>query len=283
MSMPSSSEEVATIARRRPSFNASSTSVRCSRASEPWCARTRSSSASSFRRAARRSAIRRALTNTIVDRCARISSSSFGWIAGQIDAADGERPSVDGPRTSGMGPGRSTTLPSSAMSSTGTMTSISIGLRWPASTIVTGRGPSVVCPPRNRAISSSGRCVADRPMRCGGVSVSCSSRSSESARCAPRFVAAIAWISSMITQRTLRSVSRACDVSIRYRDSGVVIEDVGRPLEHLATLVGRRVAGTDAHGWLVRERDAGAVGGVLDAGERRTEVLLDVDGQRPER
>ena len=42
-----------------------------------------------------------------------------------------------------------------------------------------------------------------------------SSRSSESARCAPRLVAASAWISSTITQRTLRSVSRACDVSIR--------------------------------------------------------------------
>ena len=73
--------------------------------------------------------MRRAFTNTIVERCARISSSSFGWIAGQIDAADGERPSVDGPRTSGIGPGRSTTPPSSAMSSTGTMTSISMGLR----------------------------------------------------------------------------------------------------------------------------------------------------------
>ena len=87
----------------------------------------------------------------------------------------------------------------------------------------------------------------------------------------------------MITQRTLRSVSRACDVSIRYRDSGRRDEDVGRPLEHLAAFVGRRVAGADADRRLVRERDAGAVGGVLDAGERRAEVLLDVHGQRPER
>ena len=87
MSMPSSSEDVATIALRRPSFRASSTSSRCSRASDPWCARTRSSSASSLRLAARRSASRRALVNTIVDRCSRISSSSRGWIDGQMECA----------------------------------------------------------------------------------------------------------------------------------------------------------------------------------------------------
>ena len=42
-----------------------------------------------------------------------------------------------------------------------------------------------------------------------------SSRSSVSARWAPRLVAASAWISSMITASTPRSVSRAADVSIR--------------------------------------------------------------------
>ena len=55
------------------------------------------------------------------------------------------------------------------MSSTGTTTWRSSGLRVPASTIATSRsGPT---PPRNRAITSSGRCVADRPIRCiGGAS-----------------------------------------------------------------------------------------------------------------
>jgi hypothetical protein len=101
------------------------------------------------------------------------------------------------------------------MSSTGTITSTSSSLREPASRMVTGRGPSGVCPPRNRAISSSGRCVADRPMRCGGRSAIASRRSSDSARCAPRFVGANAWISSTMTVSTLRSTSRACDVSIR--------------------------------------------------------------------
>ena len=170
MSIPSSSEDVATIARSVPDFSASSTSRRCSRASAPWCARTRSSPASSFSREASRSASRRAFTNTIVERCARISSSRRGWIDGQIDAWAGDCPAPDGPsRSGGAGDGSACAL-SSAMSSTGTTTSSSIGLRWPASTMATGRAvPSSACPPRNRAISSSGRCVADSPMRCGGV------------------------------------------------------------------------------------------------------------------
>ncbi len=59
----------------------------------------------------------------------------------------------------------------------------SISRRWPTSTIV---ARSL----RNRATSSIGRTVAERPMRCGFVPPSratrSSSRSSDSARCAPR-------------------------------------------------------------------------------------------------
>ena len=51
---------------------------RCSRASEPWWARAIVSSASSLSRSASRSASRRLLTNTIVERCCRTSSSSAG-------------------------------------------------------------------------------------------------------------------------------------------------------------------------------------------------------------
>ncbi len=210
MSMPSSREDVATIPRSRPSFSASSTSRRCSRASEPWCARTRSSSASSLRLAASRSARRRAFVKTIVDRCARISSSSAGWIDGQI-----ERVGCGVLGTSSSTGARASRAMPPPMSSTGTTTCSSIGLRWPASTIVTGRSTPSSEPPRNRAISSRGRWVADRPIRCGGSSQSSSSRSSDRARCEPRLDAAIAWISSTITVRTLRSVSRADDVSIR--------------------------------------------------------------------
>ncbi len=89
-------------------------------------------------------------------------------------------------------------------------------------TIVTG-----VRPPKKRATSSIGRTVADSPMRWAGFGSSSSSRSSETARWAPRLVAATAWISSMITVSTPASVSRAALVSMRKRDSGVVIKMSG--------------------------------------------------------
>ena len=150
-------------------------------------------------------------------------------MAGQIECRTG-------PAAAGPDVGSSTTVPSSAMSSTGMTTSISRVLRTPASTTVTGRGwrlPAAVTwvPPRKRAISSSGRCVADNPMRCGDAPpperTQWSSRSSVRARWLPRLVAASAWISSTITASTPRSVSRAADVSIRYSDSGVVMRMSG--------------------------------------------------------
>ena len=63
---------------RVPALSASSTSLRASRESEPWCARATGSSLSSFRRSASRSAMRRLFTNTIVEWCERTSSSSSG-------------------------------------------------------------------------------------------------------------------------------------------------------------------------------------------------------------
>ena len=78
MSMPSSSEEVATRHGIWPSLSSSSISTRCSRASEPWWARAISFSASSLRRSASRSASRRLLTNTIVERCCSTSFRSSG-------------------------------------------------------------------------------------------------------------------------------------------------------------------------------------------------------------
>ncbi len=215
MSIPSSREEVATIARNQPPLRASSTSTRCSRASEPWCARVRFSPASSLSAPARRSAERRLLTNTIVERCVRMRSSSTGWIEGQIEAMSPAARSSRGP-------------PTTARSSTGTMTSRSSCLRTPASTTATSRGvPGASKPPRNRATSSSGRWVADRPIRWNGRPVSASRRSSESMRWAPRLVAATEWISSRMTVWTPRRVSRAEDVSSRYSDSGVVIKMSG--------------------------------------------------------
>ena len=59
------------------------------------------------------------------------------------------------------------------------------------------------------------------------ASTSCSSRSRDSARCAPRFVPATACTSSRITVSIPRSVSRACDVRRRKSDSGVVMRMSG--------------------------------------------------------
>ncbi len=108
------------------------------------------------------------------------------------------------------------------MSSTGTTMRTSSWRGLSGSTTVTGRSP-----PRNAATRSTGRTVADRPMRCAGTRSSASSRSRLSARCVPRLLPATAWISSTITVSTSRSVSRAFEVSIRNSDSGVVIRMSG--------------------------------------------------------
>ena len=215
MSMPSSRLDVATSAGSRPAFSSSSISSRCSRAMLPWWARTSSSPASSFSRWASRSESRRLLVKTMVLRWLRMSSRMRGWIDGQMLVRMSPRPDAGPPGWSSSG----RTSPSADMSSTGTTTCRSSGLRAPASTIVTSRsGPT---PPRNRAIVSSGRCVADRPIRWIGRapgrsgSRSASSRSRLRTRCAPRFEPAIAWTSSTMTYSTWRRTSRAALVSIR--------------------------------------------------------------------
>ncbi len=86
MSMPSSRLEVATRHGSSPAFSWSSMTSRSSRASEPWWARAISTGglsgssweASSLSRIASRSAPRRLLTNTIVERCSRTSSRICG-------------------------------------------------------------------------------------------------------------------------------------------------------------------------------------------------------------
>ena len=99
MSIPSSSDDVATRQGSSPAFSSSSIVVRSSRDSDPWWARAIGSlggrggssarpgrasptalaaSLSSLSRSASRSAARRLLTKTIVDRCSRTSPSSSG-------------------------------------------------------------------------------------------------------------------------------------------------------------------------------------------------------------
>ena len=172
--------------------------------------------------AASRSAWRRALQKMMVLLCSRTRSKILGYTLGQMLERRSVSAAVAGPlRNSVVG------LPRSPMSSTATITCTSSSLRTPALTICTLRAIPSRDPPRNRATSSSGRCVADSPMRWNGLTVISSSRSRETIRCAPRLVGASAWISSMITVSTLASVSRAADVSIKKRDSGVVIKMSG--------------------------------------------------------
>ncbi len=158
-------------------------------------------------------------------------------MAGQI-----ERVFVAGSSDASIGPGSrapAAALPSpaagaagsdaagSVMSSTGTQISRSSSFARPASAIAQRRrGPA-----RNRATSSSGRCVAESPIRCGSAppaaATRCDRRSRVRARWAPRFECATAWISSTITASTPARISRAPEVSMRYRDSGVVIRMSG--------------------------------------------------------
>ena len=106
----------------------------------------------------------------------------------------------------------------------------SMSRRWPTSTI---SGSGRAAPTRSRAAVSIGRTVAERPMRCSGApplrsATSASSRSSESARCAPRLSPATAWISSTMTVRTSASQRRLDSAVSRMKsDSGVVTRMCG--------------------------------------------------------
>jgi hypothetical protein len=87
---------------------------------------------------------------------------------------------------------------------------------------------SIPAPTSRRATVSIGRWVADSPIRCGGFSRRCPSRSSVIARWEPRLFPATAWISSRITVWTPESMMRLRSaVTRRYSDSGVVMRKLG--------------------------------------------------------
>ena len=233
---------MATSAGSRPALSSSSIWSRCSRAMLPWWARTSSSPASSFSRCASRSRSRRLLVKTIVLRWLRISSRIRGWIAGQMlvrrsppvgraagllverqDLAE-RRHVVD----------RDDDLEVERLARAG------VDDRRP-------RGPAR----RRRGTGRSSRAAAgwrDRPIRCGGAAPRGrrrrrSRRSRVSARCAPRFVPAIAWTSSTITCSTPRRTSRACAREHQVERLGRRDQDVRRVAGDLAAVLGGRVAG----------------------------------------
>ena len=185
-SMPSSSDDVATSALSWPSLSRFSASSRARRESEPWCAATRPSTMRSFRSRANRSADRRLWAKTSVVRCACTSSATCCSVASHT-----------------------VSLVAVRKSSTGETTATSRSREKPASTIT---GSRAVAPVTNASASSTGRTVAEQPMRCGrGSPASCTSacsRSSESARWAPRLLPSSAWTSSTMTKRARDSAGR---------------------------------------------------------------------------
>ena len=122
-----------------------------------------------------------------------------------------------------------------------------------------------------------GRCAA------GGRRTKRASRSSDSARWAPRLFGATAWISSTITVRALASIARPDsraeqDVErLRRRH-----QDVRRTAAHRVALGGGRVARADPGADFHIGKPAPAEL-LPDAGQRRLEVAMDVVRQRLER
>ena len=244
MSMPSSSDEVATTAGSRPVFelvldqrpllpgdrpvvglgqHRRVRRRRCRTAPSPGPAgpdRSASARSSTALRAARRG------SRSAARSAARPAGGSWRTRSSSGATRSGRRPAPPRAARSRCGrpprppcrSGRRWSCPARSCPGTGTTTSTSICLVDGGWTTVTGRPPA-----RNRATSSTGRTVADSPIRCAGRSSSASSRSSETARCAPRLVPATACTSSMMTVRTPVSISRARLVSSRNSDSGVVI------------------------------------------------------------
>ena len=150
-----------------------------------------------------RSAWRRVLTNTSVVRCSLTSCArrSYSWIQTSPDIT-------------------------ASSGAAGISSCRSRSRAWPESTMVQSAVPSALrffVPTRKRATSSMGFCVAERPTRVSFLPASDSSRSRVSARCAPRLLPAMAWISSTITVRVVASICRPDSEPMRmYSDSGVV-------------------------------------------------------------
>ena len=120
--------------------------------------------------------------------------------------------------------------------------------RAPAAASPSGGGASMTRqvrdgPTRNRATGSAGRQVADRPIRLGSRSARAASRSSETARSAPRFVGTRAWTSSTIRCRTPSPVLVPGRLAEQQRQAlGRRDQQVRRVVAELPPLIGRGVA-----------------------------------------
>ena len=181
------------------------------RSSAPAAASASRSSQISLSRAVSRSASRRELANTSVERCAAIRSTIRSSTCGQIEArrsapaAGPERSPVSSPSADHVGD-RHDDLEVPLL-----------GRRRLHDRRPAGRRRGTGPPPR-----PAGRSPTARPAG-PAASSRASSRSRLSARWAPRLVPATACTSSRMTVSTPASASRACEVSRRNSDSGVVM------------------------------------------------------------
>ena len=302
MSMPSSSEDVATTAGSRPALSSSSTS--CALLARHRAVmgpgdddlaggtpgaglghdlRRRFGSAgfgrdalplglaSSFSRALSRSASRRELANTIVERWASIRSSTRSSTCGQIDVRR-SAPAAAAGQVAGR------------LAQRGHVLDRHDDLQLERLRRRRLRRPSTGRPPaRNVATSSTGRTVAESPIalrRRVEQRVEALERQRPGGRRAW-------WRTPRAPRRRSRCRRRAAtrgppDVSSRNSDSGVVIRMSG----------GRRANSRRSSAGVSPVRIAdGDVGlgqaepgrGLPDAGQRGAQVALDVDGQRLER
>ena len=246
MSMPSSSDEVATRAGRRPALSASSMRRRSSRAIDPWWARAMFPPPSSLRAAAIRSARRRLLTKTMVERWARTSSSRRGWMAGQMErrwaratgpqvvvarSPPASRPSSTGPRPGPRPAGRRPCARRRRRWSRGGAWANALPWLRPGS-----------ARPRAR-----GRAVAERPMRCRPLPV----RASEPLEREGEVGAALGPHEGVDLVHDHGVDGGEAGPRLRGEEQeerfGSGDEDVGRVAGHLRPLVRRGVAGADAH------------------------------------
>ena len=273
MSMPSSSDEVATSARQRRRASAPPRSA-CALlardravvgAGELLAGQLVQRSAGAPRAAVVDEHHRRAV-------CARRARAARGWMAGQIVVSAPGRPALS--------PVRRRVAAARVMSSTGTSTSRSSSLLRPG---IDDRDGTVAVAAEKRATSSSGRCVADRPMRC-------SSRAGRSRRGAPATAPGAsrawwpprAWISSTITAvDRAQHLARARRREQQVQRLGRGDQHVGRAPQHrlpLGLRACRRCARRRAMSGSASPRRSAAA---RDAGERRAQVALDVVRRAP--
>ena len=152
---------------------------------------------------------------------------------------------------------------------------------------VTAVEPVCASSTSSRATVSIGRCVADKPMRCSGAAppharAALALGPGEIRADCPQ---AVAWISSTMTVLTDRRIARLRSaVTSRYSDSGVVIGNLRRPLQHGRALGRPGIPSAHRDSDVPSAREA-EPGGYLEAisAWRPLGVLPDIHRQRLQR